>query len=1287
MRRLLSHWPVITLALLSVILMVTNYTPGTYLSGWDTLHPEFNYWLNLKRVLFGVFREEQGLGAVAAHAHMAELPRILLLFLFDLFLPTSMVRYCYFFLTLLAGPIGMYLFLSKVIFTEKKSETQHNYQTPSHKSNLALQLYSNTLPSFLGAVFYLLNLGTLQQFIVPFEMFTTLYATLPFLMLWATKYVTQQNGPDKHKLLLVFTFTTLLAAPSAYAPTLWYVHFGLFTVYLLLFCTLQKNQKRALKRAAMLLLLSLSLNAFWILPSLYFLLTHSSEVSNAYINKLFSPQAFLYNKQFGTLSDIALLKSFLFDWSIYEKNHGFINVLQIWNIHLAKPGVLLIGYTAACIASLGFLTTTLRRDRQLFALLPVLGIVLFFLVNQNGPTAALYTTLLERMPILKEALRFPHTKLYIHYIFFFAVFFAAGLEQLFRLIHKVIGEYTRILLPTLALGIVLSLSYTMAPAFSGNFIHPLMRISYPKAYFELFQFMNAQQDTGRVAQLPIHSFWGWEYYDWSLDSVQDKPSFQGAGFLWFGMKQPILVRDFDRWNSTNESYYREMSQAVYSQNAQLFHEVIRKYAISYLLVDSSMIAPYTDEKVLFYPELERLIAQQSDIKELQTFGLFLTVYKVTNPTQTALITDAVPVATESKTQHIDAAKILLHEYYRPTKNDSSAIRFPFANISNNDGYIPPDKLSISDEGVAVRMPDKRQDTVIATGSMLEGSTFLPADMYVRRTDNNLSISFYISLFGTDRTDILPLTTTVTLPVGIQQAILSINRTQSFLIPSFPDATDRLVGRVQLRTDIPNTLALFNQTANETVKPNFTSLSYTLGQCDMAHTDQGFGIHELQNGFILTGQRTTLCLYIPFTELFSETNVSHASEFLVTGRLSINSSANTSHQTTLCTALANTNECLDSGSMQALLSPQMTDSYTPIFGLQGATLATGGIRVFMDATHTQTPISVTYSNLTFGLHEPLYATSFAAETLNQALRLQPNQLSQQRILFPFTGSPFSQTDITTLPRGRGDCEQNPQTSQNTATSVSEIKQRYIRYNATDGLTCDRFTYTNLSADTGYILLIRTRTISGLPLTVCATNRFSKRCDAYTRLPEKSEFTTHAILLPPLGETQRGYDINISNLGIRGTPAVNDLAAMSLVPIPYHWLNSIRETPDAGQRLIPSVQSVQTDHQSPSQYQLAITNIRNNSLLMLPVSFDAGFSAYQIDSPLATLLPTVFGKKLKNHVTVNSWANGWFIPAEQKATISIMYIPQYLEFFGLLLLCLSLWHILFPLRRASKNRQQT
>ena len=85
------------LALILGLVIGANYTPHTILSGWDTLHPEFNFPLAFERMVSGVWRADQGLGAAAGHSHMADLPRVFLLWLTSFILPQELLRYAFFF--------------------------------------------------------------------------------------------------------------------------------------------------------------------------------------------------------------------------------------------------------------------------------------------------------------------------------------------------------------------------------------------------------------------------------------------------------------------------------------------------------------------------------------------------------------------------------------------------------------------------------------------------------------------------------------------------------------------------------------------------------------------------------------------------------------------------------------------------------------------------------------------------------------------------------------------------------------------------------------------------------------------------------------------------------------------------------------------------------------------------------------------------------------------------------------------------------------------------------------
>lgn len=909
--------PVFLLFLFSALLAFQNYAPGTVLSGWDTLHPEFDFSLNIQRVIFGVFRQEQGLGAVAAHSHMADLPRIVTLFTLQ-FLPKEILRYLYIFFMLIIGPVGMYFFLYKIVL-------------------------KNKISAFLGGLFYLLNLGTLQQFIVPFEMFNTQYGFLPWLFLIATIYLHQEEG--NRKLPVFFSIVTFLATPMAYAATLWYIYFIALSLYLIGISlpSFLKRNFLIVKKGLILLLITLFINSFWILPNLYFVKTQSSFVTQAQSNKIFSGEAFLRNKEFGTIKDILFLKGFLFDWSVYAGKNNFENLLSYWIDHAKKPLVEPIGFLIAGIMLAGITRAFLKKQKALLALFPVFLMCVFFLINDNFPTSFIYNLFKKDIPLFSEAFRFPQNKVLIIYTFVFAVYFGYGQHFLLHRLSSLKPAISK----AYAVLFVALLLYFMLPAFSGQFISPYMKVKIPDEYFQLFNWFNKQQNNERIANLPIHSLFGWEYYDWYKDK---QPSFQGAGFLWFGIKQPLLDREFDRWSSYNEQYYREMSYAIYSQNPSLLASIIKKYEIAYILLDTSVIAPESDPKVLFYAEIKELLQKlenESMIKKDAQFGNHLFVYKTISP-----------------------------------------------DIQSNAYLL---------KNPALASP--------ATLAFYEDFNFQKYGPYIAKLDKQRKPTLH-----------------------------------AFTIP-----------------------------------------------------------------------------------------------FLNSGNLNI--------------------------------------------------------------------------------------------------------------------------DITDIPNSLNDCQKDPpgNPSSEATKIIKNAFERFIEYSSQEGPFCDHFSYQNLNPDKAYLFTITSRNIKGLPLRVCITSHFSKRCDIYAQLLRSKDFIQEIFLLPPM-KNGNGFDININNFGIKGTPSVNHLKSIQVTPFDYS--------------LLAKAEDVQIKSKDSSE------------VLVLPQSYDNGWKAYKIElkgqkskikSFLVYAFPFLFGKELKEHVLVNNWANGWILDNSLDAnsyTLVIAFLPQYLEYAGLILLIGGVIFLLKP-----------
>lgn len=1248
--KLLNFLPAILLVMISLILCFQNYTFGTFLSGWDTLHPEFNFGLNFNRLIFGVFRPEQGLGAVAVHSHMSEIPRVIFLYILNIFTPLSFLRYSYIFLNLIIGPLGVYFLLQ--------------------------YLFKNKTVSFLGGLFYLLNLGTLQRFAVPFEMFTAQYGMLPWLFFFAVKYLNEAKKSGKS--LLFFAITAVLSSPMAYAATLWYMGLLLFSVFLLTY-SLPHAIKRdfgLLKKSATILIVFFLTNSFWILPNLYLIFTSGGNVSLANINQLFSPQAFLYNKEFGNLKDIALIKNFLFDWGVYTGKGNFGNLLEVWNGHLKNPYVLFSGYLFALVAVAGIVYSIAKKNKLGLSLIPSLIIVLFFLFNDNPPTGFLFVFIRDKFPLFREALRFPADKVLGFFIFIFAFYF--GMGQL--AIYEAIKKLSKISVKPFSIFQIVFFSglliFYMSPAFSGRLIDPLMRVKIPDYYFETFKYFDGEKDNGTIANFPVHSPWGWEYYDWGGNG----PSYQGAGFIWFGIKQPMLNRDFDRWNFSNEQYYKEVSHAVYAKDANLLKSVIEKYNIHYILLDRSVIAPENVQEILYLDEtqelLEKLESEDFAVKDAQ-FGK-ITIYKINGQKDLAyLLKNPVKISPAARTYYEDFAFQKYGNYINSSQTDGS-IFYPFRNLTDSLDRVFTDRIKISQVGAVLSFQNEELNQRQNSGEL---ENYISSDLFLEKEGNNISVNIYPRS---------PISSSFTQPIKFtsnlnqKNYIVSVNGTDNFVAENLEDGASFSLGTVALKTNGENSISVYDTTADLSVSPDFSKIPFYIAPCEGKYPDQVVGIEREKDAFRIFGKNAPICMSIAMSNIFTDLKGIDPENALLTTSFIYQGSPSSY----ACIADIKTGACL-SYTHRNLKSGQ-TPVNLSFFGIEKKSINDLSVKIFLDATQTGKIEKVTYSNVNFSLTKPSLSTPFSGSLVKQSL-LSSSKPQGGEVIVPFSGtSEFSQ-DITKLPRTSINC--NPLSPVNHDISkkiLSQEKENYIRYESDKGVACDHFSYQNLSQDQGYLLFMKSRNIEGLPLTVCVLSHKSKHCDIYASLSKGSEFHDNVFLIPPMQKDAKGYDINIASLGIVGTRAVNDLAQIQLIPLPYYSLYKLGEIEaDKSTSMIISDQK----YINPSLYEVDLNSVQTeNSTLVFAKAYEPGWVAYEITNNekritnnfLFYLFPFLFGKKLDNHVMVNSWANGWEIHKFQftnpNSQIIIVFLPQYLEYLGFLLSKLTLIFLAFPILRS-------
>lgn len=564
---------VLVIFLVWIGLVGVTYEPGTWLSGWDTLHPEFNLRLYAERTFLGAWQEHQGLGAAASQSHIAEITRLPLLWLLQLLLPDSAIRWAFILLTWLVGMLGMNLLIQHVVLYDRDKRT------------------AAIVGCFVG-VLYLLNPVMLQHFYLPLEMFAVHFASLPWLFMGISKFMSTGKG----KYLWQIGLVALFSSSQAHTATLFYVLLGAVGGYLLVLASIKGNAQ-AFKRMFGVMLVLILTNLFWMGPNIYYALAHGKEVVNSTISHLFSNSAFLRSREYGNLTDLLQFRNFLFSWQLYNfSSNAFVSVFESWKNQLDLLGVIGWNWLVWGMAFLGGLVAIRKKETPPVSMGVLIVVGMIFWINQNPPFFHIFSWLRTSWPVFfGEALRFPFTKFSILLLFGLMWWVALALDWLLSIFQKPFKFIWRAIVMALMVG---GMFYSMLPAWRGGLISDAMKVEMPDEYFSLFEWFNTQEN-GRVLLLPLHSYWGWEYFDWG---------YQGAGFSWFGIKQPTLNREFDRWNKSNETAYFQLKLAMDRAIGELatddskylreFLRLLHAYRIEYVAWDTSVMTPLdTTEKL------------------------------------------------------------------------------------------------------------------------------------------------------------------------------------------------------------------------------------------------------------------------------------------------------------------------------------------------------------------------------------------------------------------------------------------------------------------------------------------------------------------------------------------------------------------------------------------------------------------------------------------------------------------------------------------------------------------
>lgn len=586
------------LSLVCAIIFLRNFPFGTWYTGWDNLHPEFNFPLNFTRALSSVWQANQGLGTYGGHGYASTLPHTITLWFLSFFLPQQYLRSTFTFLMLFVGIYGVF-FLGRELLKEKGEKIKNSAAT-------------------LGALFYLFNLATAQQFYIQLEPFIVHYAVLPWLFFSLLRYLEKGTW----KIFWIFVGVSLFSTIQGFIPPLFFVYLLLLSIFLGTYL-FYKPSVLKLKKIFVILGATLLLNAYWFGPVAYFTVTRSGTYLNAYNNLSSTEDFILKNKKYGTIENVVILKGFIFE-AIDATNKGDVfPIFAPWEQHLTLP-VKIAGYSLFGIVLFGLVQTFLGSKRKYTTLALAAGFfIIFSLLATNVPPFSYISHLLQEIPIAKQAFRVAFTKFSIALSFLYALLFVFGAAAIFSILEKYRPAR---LLKTASFTILAALLIWFGwPNLTGKLLYDRTKLNIPSSYFELFDFFKNQDSSERIANFPQGWNWGWSVYRWG---------YSGSGFLWYGVKQPILDRAFDVWGKHNEDYFWQLSYAIYSEKFFLIDNMVDKYHISWLILDKNII-PYANPRSYLYTEkVEGYLNSNPKYEKIKTFSSSLPgvrdvfVYKV-----------------------------------------------------------------------------------------------------------------------------------------------------------------------------------------------------------------------------------------------------------------------------------------------------------------------------------------------------------------------------------------------------------------------------------------------------------------------------------------------------------------------------------------------------------------------------------------------------------------------------------------------------------------------------------
>ena len=735
--------------------------------------------------------------------------------------------------------------------------------------------------------------------------------------------------------------------------------------------------------------------------------------------------------------------------------------------------------------------------------------------------------------------------------------------------------------------------------------------------------MKTQDPATRIANFPQFAFWGWESYDWG---------YRGSGFLWYGIRQPLMDRAFDVWDKNSEHYYEEMSTALYSDNQKDFESVFDKYSINWLLIDNHIILPgnATDSGLV---TLKKYVANSGKFSLIKNFGDQIALYKVNLKDK---VQNFINVSQPTSVSH---------------PLDSLSLR------PNTDWTQKGDFLSI-----AQSINAKEGDT-LTIPSLSSIENLLPVRIEYRKSGDilNLRLTPIIPtiFINNNQLDLSTTSTTLSIPGTVGTGfILELNKDYFELqlpaeIQSFSDYYPLTTAYLPSRSNF--TVSLYGSTETSIFDLTNSFSEATPQQCYVVKPNHKVEKITSQTGVSLIGTDVVGCL---------------SAQLPTVPKGSLISLAFTYSSPTLTSANVNiSGKDLNAQSLPQALEPQEKPTRTRIF------VPSSGIfqqaNLLLEAEETTTVKEINYENIEGSILPKIYTSLISLPNIPEKKIVLKNDISRLQISLPNTATQY---DLNETPNSNSLLPENLNCDQfNLGNTVKQVTSNGFLYQSQNAIECDALTLRQLPHSISYLLSFDSQFQKGLTPTICLENHTSRRCDVDERLIQTDGIQS---VIQPVSDSNEapGYTLHIYNESFGNRITSNLIKSISVRPIPLRFLEGISLTNAQTATAAPVWQS---SHPYPFFYTASVTNGQNSALNLYQTQ-SASWKAIQVSQNdlelpsllLMKLVPLVFPFLPKlPHIASEPWHNSWTLPSNT-AILILVYLPQYLEFVGFAAITISI-----------------